>query len=681
VGEDNERQMLGMDALAQTEAQILNSADLVEEVINEIGVENIYPALIGLSPEGPTAVPGVIGPPPKEPKAVDDAIIQSATFRFKGNLAAYAIKGSPVINVSFKHSNPQIAARAVNQLVESFKEKHIEIFKNPRTPFMENQLAIYRQRLQESEKALEAFKRKNKVFDLAEQRSLLIKQQSGINYSTKETQTEILQLKGEISSITSQLQTIPKYELSSTDKGKSKNIDDAQHKLLNLQIQEQELLAKYDGGNRRIANVRKEIHLLEDYLAHNGLKEVTAREVLAKNSTYTGLETSLLKAQTRLSVQEVKIAAIGQQLKQVNDELQYLDSHEMLLRNLERELQTNETNYQNYVSKLEDARAQDELDLLRQVNISVIQKATVPLGPIEPRKRFNLLVGLILGAVSGLALAIFSEYCIGRGVCTPESIEHDLGLPILAAVSYKEQNKTRTLLTMFSFASLFFLLIMLNACSTAVKSPTPFNPRVVQEPSDSKAEYTIHESDELNIKFFYNPELSESVTVRPDGRISMQFASEVMAAGLTPAELTAILTEIYSAEFVDPQITVIVRSYGGQLAYVDGEVSKPHYFDLHKIGSPLTVSQAIAKAGGLRDTARRHEVRVIRRNTENKPFVIPVNLDKVWNGTDVSQDIVLQPYDIVYVPKSTIANVNLWMKQYIYNNFPQRGYYFTDFTD
>jgi hypothetical protein len=86
-------------------------------------------------------------------------------------------------------------------------------------------------------------------------------------------------------------------------------------------------------------------------------------------------------------------------------------------------------------------------------------------------------------------------------------------------------------------------------------------------------------------------------------------------------------------------------------------------------------------AGGLKDTARRHEVRVIRRNTENKPFVIPVNLDKVWDGTDVSQDIVLQPYDIVYVPKSTIANVNLWMKQYIYNNFPQRGYYFTDFSD
>jgi protein involved in polysaccharide export with SLBB domain len=234
---------------------------------------------------------------------------------------------------------------------------------------------------------------------------------------------------------------------------------------------------------------------------------------------------------------------------------------------------------------------------------------------------------------------------------------------------------------MVTVTSMFLLLLLLNACSTAVKSPTPFNPRVVQEPSDSIEEYTIHENDTLTIKFFYNPELNEEVTVRPDGRISLQFAHEVMAAGLTPAELTDILTEKYSTEFVDPKLAVIVRTYGGQMAYVDGEVPKPQMLNLHSFGTGITVSQSITLAGGLKDTARRHEVRVIRRNTDNKPFVIPVNLDKVWNGTDINQDIVLQPYDIVYVPKSTIANVNLWMRQYIYNNFPQRGHYFTNFSD
>ena len=150
-----------------------------------------------------------------------------------------------------------------------------------------------------------------------------------------------------------------------------------------------------------------------------------------------------------------------------------------------------------------------------------------------------------------------------------------------------------------------------------------------------------------------------------------------MAAGLTPAELTDILTEKYSTEFVDPRLSVIVLSYGGQMAYVDGEVGFSKPLDLHiTANNDITVSQAIAMAGGLKDTARRHEVRVIRLKADKKPFVIPVNLNQVYNGTDISQDVVLQPYDIVYVPKSTIANVNLWMRQYIYNNFPQGGRYY-----
>jgi uncharacterized protein involved in exopolysaccharide biosynthesis len=161
VGEDTERVILGLAALITTETQILTSADLIEEVITDLGVENIYPDMIGPSPKGPTPV--------------KEATIKSATFRFKGGLSAAAVKGSNVIRVSFRHADPQVAARAVNQLIESFKVKHIEIFKNPRASFMEKQLAIYRQRLQESGENLEAFKQKNRVFSLGEQKSLLLR--------------------------------------------------------------------------------------------------------------------------------------------------------------------------------------------------------------------------------------------------------------------------------------------------------------------------------------------------------------------------------------------------------------------------------------------------------------------------------------------------------------------------
>ena len=258
VPDDKERVILDLSSLVTTETNILTSADLIEEVITDLGVENIYPDMIEPSPKGPTPV--------------NEATIKSATFRFKGQLSASPVKGSNVINVSFRHKDPQVAARAVNQLIESLKAKHIEIFSNPRASFMENQLAIYRQRLQESEKNLEAFKQKNRVYSLDEQKTLLLAQQSELNTSLKEAQRELHELQQEISSLTSQMQTIPKYELQLTDKGKSKNIDDAQNKLLNLKIHEQELLAKYDGNNRKISNVRKEIQLIEDYLSNKWIK-------------------------------------------------------------------------------------------------------------------------------------------------------------------------------------------------------------------------------------------------------------------------------------------------------------------------------------------------------------------------------------------------------------------------
>ena len=80
--------------------------------------------------------------------------------------------------------------------------------------------------------------------------------------------------------------------------------------------------------------------------------------------------------------------------------------------------------------------------------------------------------------------------------------------------------------------------------------------------------------DQLEVKFFYNPELNEQVIVRPDGRISLQLANEIMVAGLTPLELTDLLKKKYSTEISKPEITIIVRTFTSQRVFVDGEVNR-----------------------------------------------------------------------------------------------------------
>jgi len=207
--------------------------------------------------------------------------------------------------------------------------------------------------------------------------------------------------------------------------------------------------------------------------------------------------------------------------------------------------------------------------------------------------------------------------------------------------------------------------ILLTACTA--KNIVTADPAGTQPASYPMKEYLIQTGDQLDIKFFYNPELNEQAIVRPDGRISLQLAPEITAAGLTPAQLTDVLVKSYEKELANPGITVMVRSFSSQRVYVDGEVNKPGMVNL---AGPLTVLQSIAEAGGFKDTAKPSQVIVIRKTQDSKPLAIAVNLEDVRNAAFGSQDILLAPYDIVYVPKSAVANVNQFVDQYIRRNIP-----------
>jgi polysaccharide export outer membrane protein len=208
-------------------------------------------------------------------------------------------------------------------------------------------------------------------------------------------------------------------------------------------------------------------------------------------------------------------------------------------------------------------------------------------------------------------------------------------------------------------------LLLFTSCSAVVKTSGPLESLPVS--NVPAQDYKIQVGDALDIKFFYHPELNESVVVRPDGRISLQLVHEVQASGLTPETLRENLRGKYEPQISKPEIAVIVRSFNAQKVYVDGEVAKPGLVPL--VGS-MTILQSIASAGGLKDTARSNEIILIRRGPENRPASLLVNVEKAIDGSDPSQDLSLQPADIVFVPKSPIANVNQWVDQYIRRNIP-----------
>jgi polysaccharide export outer membrane protein len=189
-------------------------------------------------------------------------------------------------------------------------------------------------------------------------------------------------------------------------------------------------------------------------------------------------------------------------------------------------------------------------------------------------------------------------------------------------------------------------------------------------PADaSLAPYRVQVGDVLSIRFLLEPELNEDVTVRPDGRISTELAPAVLALNQTTEQVAGALRPAYAAELRNPEIGVEVKSYAPVRIYVAGEVASAGEFVV-PAGPNLTLSQAVARAGGLRTSGDPDHMLLLRRSEAGRPLVYAVDYRAIMRGTDASADIRLAPYDVVYVPKTGINAAYVWFNQHIQQFVP-----------
>lgn len=182
--------------------------------------------------------------------------------------------------------------------------------------------------------------------------------------------------------------------------------------------------------------------------------------------------------------------------------------------------------------------------------------------------------------------------------------------------------------------------------------------------------YRVQLGDRLDIRFFNNPEFNQEATVRPDGMITLPYIDDVEVAGLTPAEIDAKMTERFRGVLLRPEITVIVREFAGQRVYVGGEVTRP---GLIVLTGRTTALQAILSAGGFLDTARISQVLLIRKGGNDRHTGHALDLTQAFRAGETGRDVMLQPADVVYVPKTRIAKVNQFVDQYIRRLLPLPG--------
>jgi polysaccharide export outer membrane protein len=212
------------------------------------------------------------------------------------------------------------------------------------------------------------------------------------------------------------------------------------------------------------------------------------------------------------------------------------------------------------------------------------------------------------------------------------------------------------------------LCFLCGGCFTprAVPGPIPGSP-LTPELTSSLQPYLIHPGDELEIRFFHTPDQNVTLPVRPDGMISLPLAYELQAAGRTPEDLRQELLRRYAQELSSPEIAVIVRTFASYQVHVGGEVDRPQVLELT---GEYTVLEAVFAAGGFLPTASLADVLVVRRTASRGYEIVPADMESVLAGLDARGNLLLQPYDVVYVPPSRVADVNKWVEQYIRQNIP-----------
>jgi polysaccharide export outer membrane protein len=155
------------------------------------------------------------------------------------------------------------------------------------------------------------------------------------------------------------------------------------------------------------------------------------------------------------------------------------------------------------------------------------------------------------------------------------------------------------------------------------------------------------------LDFALSPEFNQTVAVQPDGYVTLKGVGSILVEGQTVPELTETLKTLYAKMLHDPVITVALKDFDKPYFIAAGQVTKPGKYDLR---GPLTVTEAVAIAGGFNEDAKHSQV-VLFRPASNGMFETKlINVKKLLASRNLSEDVYLRPGDMLYVPQSAFSH-------------------------
>ncbi|GAX61260.1 lipopolysaccharide biosynthesis protein [Candidatus Scalindua japonica] len=354
------------------------------------------------------------------------------------NLSVIPEKGKQqIVTISFKSHDPRIARDVLENLIDVYIDRHIDIHKAEAQPkFFRKQSDKFKSLLIEKEKQLRQYCDKQGIVSIEVQKEEGIARISGLEQNIEETDGLIISSQGRIAMLEKSLDERTEVTELSKVTGKSNPVADSlKQRLIDLKFREVELGNRYLDDSRILVELRSQISFVEAELLKE--QETNTELTTGIDANYQAIQLELEQEQAKLQALLLNKQFLKKSLEKRKNNLKKLSNYEAVLLTLQREVDIAKEEYSQYRKSYQQSMISVALDSSRISNVLILQPASLPAFPIESKKKRNLAMGLLLGLVGSVGIAYIREY-LDDTIKTVENVEKQLGLPVLTSINYKK---------------------------------------------------------------------------------------------------------------------------------------------------------------------------------------------------------------------------------------------------
>ncbi|WP_295446161.1 Wzz/FepE/Etk N-terminal domain-containing protein [uncultured Thiodictyon sp.] len=439
---------LGDERIVHSETEILKNSTLVEQVIEHLGIAQLYPDLEGSSPfawlfshitrhptpdANPAPATSALSRISQETTSSRRQLYKAVT-RFNKNLEILPVKDASVISLSFSHPKSALAISALETLIQKYLEFRTQTLVLSRSQMFIEQRDAFTRRLANVEQDVEAFKLKNNISIFADQRSFLLRQQVEATNNLMDTKTRLSEVEGRRATLLGQLATLPRQLPMFDERMAQDAADTARSILVTLEARRNELLTKFTPNSQFVADLNEQIEKLRRTVATILPKKSDSQRV-GPSPIYQEVNSDLVRQESAAAALRAKQTSLEEQLTQLTARLVEFDKLEATFNSLALERGLVENNLRIYSQKVEESLLQEEMDRQKIANVRIIEQPQA----YEPRsqKRAVLVFALLVAVIFSLLTAFFKDFFRDVFV-SPEDTERALELPVLVAIPFQE---------------------------------------------------------------------------------------------------------------------------------------------------------------------------------------------------------------------------------------------------